>query len=173
MKRNHWKNYRLVAVLVILVLGLAGCAAKQTAPEQAAPEAKAANLTIVPAKTVLSPALIGKTPILISGSGFEAKEMVLVELVLPPGVTVKTVPPGENVGIANAYADENGNLSTKIGAIAVMNWFFQVGWKPGMKPDFKQASPLRPGIYEMLAEGMNSGAVGKATLELIPPPKKK
>ncbi len=167
MKHYHWKKIFSITILVLLTFGLLGCASMQTAPK-----AKKASLTVVPAKTVLSPGLIRK-PIQMNGSGFTAGEMVVVEMVLPPGVTVKTVPKGENVGLAYATADGNGSFTAKVGAVAVLNWFFQVGWTPNMKPDFKQARPLKPGVYKIVAEGMDSGALGEATLEFIPPPKKK
>jgi len=135
--------------------------------------AAGAGLTVVPDKTVLSPALIRK-PIQFKGSGFSAKEMVMVEMVLPPGVKVKTVPEGEKVGIAFGTADEKGNFLAKMAPTATLNWLFQVGWTPNMKPNLKQAKPLPPGKYEIIASGMDSGKEAKSTLELLkPPPKKK
>ncbi|MCP4749260.1 MAG: hypothetical protein GY866_00055 [Proteobacteria bacterium] len=190
MKRYHWKKCVGFTALAILIVGLLSCSTQQAAApqEDAAPQKAAApqktaapapqaaapqaTLTVTPAKTVLSPALI-KNPIQIAASGFTAKEMVVVELVLPPGVTVKTVPEGENVGLAYATADETGNIATKIGPAAVLNWFFQVDWTPNMKPVFAKAKPLKPGIYGIVAEGMDSGVVVKGSLEFVPPPKKK
>jgi len=96
-----------------------------------------------------------------------------VEMVLPPGVKVKGVAKGENVGLAFATADDKGNFLAKMSPISTLNWFFQVGWTPNMKPDFKQAKPLKPGKYEIIATGMDSDLVGKATLEFLVPPKKK
>jgi hypothetical protein len=167
MKCDHWKKLFSIPILVLFTFGLLGCAGMQTAPK-----AKMASIAVIPAKTVLSPALI-KKPIQITGSGFEAKETVVIEMVIPPGVTVKTVPEGENVGLAFATADEKGNITAEVGAVAVLNWFFQVGWTPNMKPVFEEATPLKPGKYTIVAEGMDSGAKGEAVLEFIPPPKKK
>jgi hypothetical protein len=96
-----------------------------------------------------------------------------VDLVPGPGVTIKGVDKGENVGLAFATADKKGNFLAKMSPISTLNWFFQVGWTPNMKPDFKKAKPLKPGKYEIVATGMDSGAMGNAILELVPPPKKK
>ncbi len=148
----------------LLIFGLLGCAALKPG--------RKAKLQVVPDKTFLSPALF-KKPIQFKGSGFDPKEMVVVEMVLPPGVKVKAVPEGENVGLAYATTDDKGNIVAKMAPTATLNWFFQVGWTPNMKPDFKKARPLRPGKYEIVASGMASGATGKAILELVPPPKKK
>jgi hypothetical protein len=130
------------------------------------------KLVVTPDKTVLSPALIRK-PITFSGSGWKPKEMVVVELVLPPGVKMKGVTEGEDVGLAFANADADGNFKAKMGPMATLNWFFQVGWTPLLKPDFKQASPLRPGVYTIKASGVDSELKANATLTFLPPPKKK
>ena len=164
MKGYRWKALMSCFCVGLLIFGLLGCAALKPG--------RKAKLQVIPDKTFLSPALF-KKPIQFKGSGFDSKEMVVVEMVLPPGVKVKAVPEGENVGLAYATADDKGNIAAKMAPTATLNWFFQVGWTPNMKPDFKQAKPLRPGKYEIIATGMDSGAVGKAVLELVPPPKKK
>ena len=70
--------------------------------------------------------------------------------------------------------DEKGAFVSKMHPLSTLNWFFQVGWKPTMKPDFKQAKPLPPGKYRIEATGMISGKTAKASLEFLkPPPKKK
>lgn len=130
------------------------------------------KLVVTPEKTVLSPALI-KKPIAFSGSGWKPNEMVVVDLVLPQGVKVKGIKEGEDVGIAFATADANGNFKAKMAPTATLNWFFQVGWTPLLKPDFKQARPLQPGVYTIKASGMDSELKAKTTLTILPPPKKK
>jgi hypothetical protein len=164
MKHDYWKIWGSILFAGLLMFGFLGCAAMQPAPK--------AELQVIPDKTFLSPALF-KKPIQFKGSGFGPKEMVVIEMVLPPGVKVKSVPEGENVGLAYATADERGNITAKMAPTATLNWFFQVGWTPNMKPDFKKARPLRPGKYEIVASGMDSGATGRSVLELVPPPKKK
>lgn len=62
---------------LLMVLGLSAGSALGGTP----------GLVITPDKTVLSPALI-KKPIMITGSGWMANEMVVINLLLPKGVTV-------------------------------------------------------------------------------------
>jgi len=96
-----------------------------------------------------------------------------MEMVLPPGVKIKTVNDGENVGLAYTNADEEGNFQAAMAPTATLNWFFQVGWTPLLTPDFKQMKPLSPGFYEIQAVGMDSEAVGRASLTILARPKKK
>jgi hypothetical protein len=131
------------------------------------------KLNVEPAKTVLSPALI-KAPIVFTGFGYQPKETVIVDLIIPPGVTMKGLKEGEDrVGVAYGTADEKGNFRAPVGPTALLNWFFQVGWTPMLTPDFKEAKPLPPGTYEFEAAGMDSEKTSKTTLELLPPPPKK
>ena len=161
MKGYRWIVWGIVLAMGLLIAGLpAGSAI-----------AADAKLVVTPDKTVLSPALI-KKPIQFTGSGFGAKELVMVELVVPPGVTVKTVPKDEDVGLAFGKADDKGAFTAKMHPVSTLNWFFQVGWTPNMKPDFKKAKPLPPGKYQIKAEGMISGKTAKATLEFLKPPPK-
>ena len=76
-------------------------------------------LVVNPDKTVLSPALL-KKPIMITGSGWKPGEIVVVNMILPQGVTVKGVNPGDPVGIANGTADAQGAFKTKVGET---EWF--------------------------------------------------
>ncbi len=161
------KGYRWIVCGIVLALGL--LIAGLPAGNALAADAK---IVVTPEKTVLSPALI-KKPIQFTGSGFAAKELVMVELVVPAGVTVKTIPKGENVGLAFGKADDKGVFAAKMHPVSTLNWFFQVGWTPNMKPDFKQAKPLPPGKYEIEASGMISGKTAKASLEFLKPPPKK
>ncbi|MBW2283469.1 MAG: hypothetical protein JRF65_02585 [Deltaproteobacteria bacterium] len=164
MKKNRWKQLGLFLITGMIVVALGACAAFQPAPK--------ATLKITPDKTVLTPGLL-KKPIVFSGSGFEPNEIVVIEMLLPKGVTVKGVPEGENAALGNGTADDKGNLMTKMGAMTTLNTLFQVGWTPLIKPDFKQATPLPPGTYDVIATGMYSDIEAKATLTLLPPPKKK
>jgi hypothetical protein len=164
------KGYRRYMWVIFLILGFAtiglwGCAG--TTP--ASPKAK---LEVIPSETALTPALL-KKPIMFKGSEFAPNEMVVVDLMIPKGVKIKTVGDDEDyVGLAFGNADEKGNFEAKMGATATLNWLFQVGWTPNMKPVFKEATPLPPGEYQIRASGAESDAVGMATLKLVPPPKK-
>jgi hypothetical protein len=132
-----------------------------------------ARLGVTPEKAVLSPALI-KNPIVFNGSGWKPNEMVVVNLVVPEGVKVKEVKEGEDVGIAAAAADADGNLTAKVGPLSVLMTVFQVGWDDNkMKPDFKQATPLPPRTYDIRAIGLDSEMVAKTKITLVAPPKKK
>ena len=149
-----------------LVLGALSC---QTLKSFIGPKA---TLEVAPPEIFLSPALI-KKPVTFKGSGFESKEMVTVEMVLPPGLKMKGVSEGDDVGIAVATADEKGNFSAAMGPMATLNWFFQVGWTPLLRPNFKEAKPIPPGEYKINATGLESDRVATSTLKIVPPPKKK
>ena len=132
-----------------------------------------AKLVAAPTKTVLSPALI-KKPITFHGSGWKPEEMVVINLIIPPGVSVKGVKKGEDVGIAWANADAEGILKAKVGPLALLMTFFQVGWDDKkMKPDFKKATPLPAGEYTVQAIGLGSELKANTILTLLAPPKKK
>jgi len=157
-------------MLFVIIPGLAIGAISFQAPKLLA--GPMATLVIAPAEIFLSPALF-KKPVTFKGSGFEPKEMVSVEMVLPPGLKMKGIKEGEDVGIAVGTADENGNFTAAMQPIATLNWFFQVGWTPLLKPNFKEAKPIPPGIYKINATGLFSDRVATSNLKIVPPPKKK
>ena len=160
-RSNMWV---ILLILGILIMGLSGCSMMQPKPT--------AQLEVIPSETVLTPALL-KKPIVFKGSGYAPNEMVIVDLMIPKGVKIKSVGEDEeSVGLAFANADENGNFQAKMGAMATLNWFFQVGWTPNIKPVFKEATPLPPGEYKIRSTGAESDKFGMATLTLLPPPKK-
>jgi hypothetical protein len=156
----------LFLIVLIVMFGAFGC---QTLQSLTGPKA---TLEIAPAETFLSPALIRK-PVTFKGSGFAPKEMISVEMVLPPGLKMKGVAAGEDVGIAVGTADDNGNFTAAMKPTATLNWFFQVGWTPLLRPNFKEARPIPPGVYTINATGLDSERIGTATLKIVPPPKKK
>ena len=160
--RNNWWVVSLI--LGFLIAGLWGCAGMQNRPT--------AQLEVVPNETALTPALL-KKPVMFKGSGYAPNEMVIVDLMIPKGVKIKSVSEDEeSVGLAFANADENGDFQAKMGATATLNWFFQVGWTNNFKPNLKEASPLPPGEYDIRATGMESDLFGMTTLKIVPPPKK-
>jgi len=158
------KIVTLTLILPGLVLGALSWAGTASAAD--------ASLEVIPAETFLSPALI-KQPVSFKGSGFAPNEMITIEMILPEGLEVKGVKKGEDVGIAVADADEKGSFTAAMQPTATLNWFFQVGWTPLLKPDFKQAKPLPPGDYKIRATGLDSDTMAVSTLKIIPPPKKK
>jgi len=161
------KALKIVALTLILpglVLGAVFCAGTASAGDT--------TLEVAPAEFFLSPALI-KKPVTFKGSGFAPNEMITIEMILPEGVTVKGVGKGEDVGIALADADDKGCFTAAMKPIATLNWFFQVGWTPLLKPNFKEAKPIPPGIYKIRATGLDSDKTATSTLKIVPPPKKK
>ncbi len=157
----------LFVIIPSLVLGAISC---QTLQSAVGPKAK---LEVSPAETFLSPALIRK-PVTFTGSGFAPDEMITVEMVLPSGMKMKGLKEGENVvGIAVGNSDGKGNFKAAMKPIATLNWFFQVGWTPLLKPNFKEAKPIPPGVYKITATGLDSDRVGTSSLKIVPPPKKK
>ncbi len=161
MKSYKWMVWGALAVAALVI-------AAQSVDTARAEEAK---ILVVPEKAVLTPDLL-KEPIQFKGTGFGPGEVVVVELIPPAGLKVKAVAEGENVGLAFATTDDKGAFDAKMSPVATLNWIFQVGWTPNMKPDFKEAKPLPPGSYQILATGMTSGKAAKATLELLKPPPK-
>ena len=163
-------RYFKIIILFVIIPGLVlGALACQTLQSLTGPKA---TLEIAPAEIFLSPALIRK-PVTFKGSGFAPKEMISVEMVLPPGLKMKGITEGEDVGIAVATSDANGNFTAAMGPMATLNWFFQVGWTPLLKPNFKEARPVPPGVYTINATGLDSDRVATSTLKIVPPPKKK
>jgi len=158
------KIITLTWILPVLVLGVLMWSGPAFAADP--------TLEVIPAETFLSPALI-KQPVSFKGSGFAPKEMITIEMILPEGVTVKGVNKGEDVGIAMATADENGVFTSAMQPTATLNWFFQVGWTPLLKPDFKEAKPIPPGEYKIRATGLDSDREALSTLKIVPPPPKK
>ncbi len=161
------KVARIIMLFLIVPVLILGC---QTLQTTAGP---VATLEVIPAETFLSPALI-KKPVTFKGSGFSPGEMISVEMMLPPGLKMKGLQEGEKaVGIAIGTADEKGDFTAAMKPVATLNWFFQVGWTPTLKPNFKEARPIPPGDYDIKATGLESDRTATSVLKIVPPPKKK
>src|SRR5512136_1876111 len=118
MKKCSW--------FLSIVLTIALLVACQSAPPS--PDCTISPLPVPPAppespplKVVLLttlPAMLSilQTRMYFSGSGYQPKEMVVVEMDVPPGVEIPAVKPGEPVGVAFAYADEKGNFTADVAA---------------------------------------------------------
>jgi hypothetical protein len=160
---------KIAALCIIapaLLLGAVSCQTLQTSGPKA-------TLEVIPSETFLSPALF-KKPVTFKGTGFGPKEMISVEMVLPPNLKMKGLAEGEDVvGLAVGDTDEKGNFTAAMKPIATLNWFFQVGWTPLLKPNFKEAKPIPPGVYKINATGLDSDRTASSTLKIVPPPKKK
>ena len=71
MDRLGWNQLGLFLILGLTVVALGACATMKPGPK--------ATLKITPDKTVLTPQLL-KEPIVFSGSGFEPKEIIVIEM---------------------------------------------------------------------------------------------
>ena len=164
---NSFKKIIVVLSLLMFFLPLVACSTLSQPPKPKATVAAA------PEKVELAFPAILKVPIVFTGTGWKPKEMVVVDMVLPPGVEMKGVKPGEDVGIAYGEADDAGNFKGEVPATAKLNTIFRVGWTPIMAPDPKTLNPIPPGIYKVKASGADSGAVATTTLEFVAPAPKK
>jgi len=164
---NSFRKIIIVPSLLMLVLTFVACSTLFPPPKPKA------TVAVTPTQVELKfPDILG-VPIVFTGTGWSPKEMVVVDMVLPPGVEMKGVKPGEDVGIAYGEADDAGNFKGDVPATAKLNTIFRVGWTPILAPDPKTLNPIPPGVYTIKASGADSGAVATTTLEFIAPAPKK
>jgi len=163
---NSFRKMIIVLSLLMFLLPLAACSTLFPPPKP--------QVTVAVAPTQVELAFPGilRVPIVFTGTGWKPKEMVVVEMVLPPGVEMKGVKPGEDVGIAYGEADDAGNFKGEVPATAKLNTIFRVGWTPILAPDPKTLNPIPPGAYKIKASGADSGAMATTTLEFVAPIKK-
>ena len=171
------KKFSWLLFLVMIVSLLGAC---QSAPPKdmtigplpvppASPEPPPLKVTL---PTTL-PAMLGilRTRIYFSGEGYQPKEMVVVEMDVPPGVEIPAVKPGEPVGVAFAYADEQGNFTADVEAMTKIQTFLRGTILPTLAPDPKSFKPIPHGIYTFRSIGTESGRVGVSKVEFVPPGK--
>ena len=163
---DSFRKMIIVLSLLMFLLPLAACSTLFPPPKP--------QVTVAVAPTQVELAFPGilRVPIVFTGTGWKPKEMVVVEMVLPPGVEMKGVKPGEDVGIAYGEADDAGNFKGEVPATAKLNTIFRVGWTPILAPDPKTLNPIPPGAYKIKASGADSGAMATTTLEFVAPIKK-
>jgi hypothetical protein len=164
---NSFKKIIIVLSLLMFLLPFVSCSTLFPPPKPKA------TVTVTPEKVELAFPGILRVPIVFTGTGWKPKEMVVVEMVLPPSVEMKGVKPGEDVGIAYGEADDAGNFKGEVPVTAKLNTLFRVGWTPIMAPDPKTLNPIPPGVYNIKASGSDSGVVATTTLEFIAPAPKK
>jgi hypothetical protein len=160
---NSLKKIIIVLTLLMFLLPLVACSTLFPPPKPKA------TVTVTPAQVELAFPAILKVPIVFTGTGWSPKEMVVVDMVLPPDVKIQGVKPGEDVGIAYGEADEAGNFKGEVPATAKLNTIFRVGWTPILAPDPKTLNPIPPGVYTIKASGADSGAIVTTTLEFVKP----
>jgi len=163
---NAFKKIMTLLILFISLFSLVSCSALFPPPKPKS------TVAVTPEKVELKFPDIMRVPIVFTGTGWSPNEMVVVDMVLPPGVEMKGVKPGEDVGIAFGQADEAGNFKAEVPPTAKLNTLFRVGWTPILAPDPKTLNPIPPGVYTIKASGADSGAVATTTLEFLAPIKK-
>jgi hypothetical protein len=163
---NSFKKIIIVLSVLIFLLPLMACSTLFPPPKPKA------TVAVAPTQVELAFPGILKVPIVFTGTGWAPREMVVVDMVLPPGVQIQGVKPGEDVGIAYGQADEAGNFKGEVPAMAKLNTIFRVGWTPILAPDPKTLNPIPPGVYTIKASGADSGVVATTTLEFTAPVKK-
>lgn len=164
-QRNIWGSFFAIVLIVLYFTG--------STIVKANSEAK---LQVIPENIIVSPALL-KEPPKFKGAGFIPKELVLVDIIIPKGMEVLGLEKGEDkVGLAFTYAGDQGDFEVAMDSMAIMQTLLQVPWvqtETGAKPDFKQARGFPPGVYTILAIGMDSELRVMGTLTILPPPVKK
>ena len=160
---NSFKKIIIVLSLLILLLPFVACSTLFPPPK---PQS---TVAVTPAQVELAFPGILKVPIVFTGTGWKPKEMVVVDMVLPPGVQMQGVKPGEDVGIAYGEADEAGNFKGEVPGSAKLNTFFRVGYTLILSIDPKTLNPIPPGVYKIKASGADSGALATTTLEFVKP----
>jgi hypothetical protein len=164
---NSFRRIIIVLSLLMFLLSFVSCSTLFPPPKP-----KATVAVTPPQVELVFPGIL-RVPIVFTGTGWKPKEMVVVEMVLPPGVQIQGVKPGEDVGIAYGEADDAGNFKGEVPATAKLNTLFRVGWTPIMAPDPKTLNPIPPGVYTIRASGADSGVVAITTLEFVAPAPKK
>ncbi|MBM4340705.1 MAG: hypothetical protein FJ110_14325 [Deltaproteobacteria bacterium] len=159
---------KIMIVLSFLIFILPFIACKTLSP----PPKLNVTVAVTPPQVELAFPAILKVPIVFTGTGWKPKEMVVVDMVLPPGVQMQGVKPGEDVGIAYGEADNAGNFKAEVSASSKLNTFFRVGYTLILSIDPKTLNPIPPGVYKIKASGADSGAVATTTLEFVAPVKK-
>ena len=165
----HCFSYKkaLVAAITIalLLLPIVGCA-----PEEAAPPA-AGSIHVTPSSLELAFPLMLVIPINFNGTGWQPGEAIAIELVLPPGVQMKGVEPGENAPVAFAYADEEGNFNTSMVTTTKILTIFRGDLdltRPGnVVPE--SINPIPPGTYTIEAIAVLSGSSNETTITFTAP----
>jgi hypothetical protein len=160
---NSIRKIIIVLSLLMFLLPFVACSTLFPPPKPKA------TVAVAPEKVELAFPGILRVPIVFTGTGWAPKEMVVVDMVLPAGVEMKGVKPGEDVGIAYGEADDAGNFKGEVPVTAKLNTIFRVGWTDKLVPDYKTLNPIPPGVYTIKASGTDSGALATTTLEFVKP----
>jgi len=163
---NSFRKIMIVLSLLMFLLPFMACSTLFPPPKPKV------TVAVTPEKVELKFPDIMRVPIVFTGTGWTPKETVVIDMVVPQGVEMKGVKPGEDVGIAFGQADEAGNVKAEVTPMGKMNTIFRVGWTPIFAPDPKTLNPIPPGVYTFKASGTDSGGLATTTLEFVAPIKK-
>src|SRR4030042_5120436 len=158
---NSFRKIMIVLSLLMFLLPFVSCSTLFPPPKPKA------TVAVTPPQVELAFPGILRVPIVFTGTGWKPKEMVVVDMVLPPSVEMNGVKPGEDVGIAYGEADDAGNFKGEARVTAKLNTIFRVGWTDKLVPDYKTLNPIPPGVYTIKASGTDSGALATTTLEFV------
>jgi len=165
----HWFGYKktlVVAISIALLLSpIVGCAPEEVAPPPAG------TIGVTPDSLELAFPLMLVVPINFSGTGWQPGEAIAIELVLPPGVEMKGVEPGENAPVAFAYADEEGNFNTSMEVTTKILTIFRgdldLTREGNVVPE--SINPIPPGTYTIEAISVLSGSSNETTITFTAP----
>jgi len=120
------------------------------------------SLKTDPASVPMNPAAMAGMKII--GAGFGSEDRIQIVLV--------KVNKGQDVPVASADADKDGNFTTTMNMLSILQGFFNFRFKGGKPLPDPQNPPCPPGKYTMKATSWDSDAEATCELEITPPPKK-
>lgn len=122
-----------------------------------------ASIKTDPASVAMNPKAMATMKII--GAGFGAEDRVQIVLV--------KANKGQDVPVGSADADKQGNFTTRMNILSILQGFFNFRFKGGKPLPDPKNPPCPPGKYTVKATSWDSNAVATYELEIIPPPKKK
>ena len=160
MKKNKQVITVIIPMFFIICIFTCGAALADNA---------GATVQVSPASVAVDKAIF-KTPIVFHGSGWKPGEVVSVEMVIPPGLKIPAVDPGEDAGIAVGKVDEKGDFKCKMGGMTKVITLFRGTIDPVLfKPIPETLKPIPPGKYTFKASGMTSGSEATTSIEFLKP----
>ena len=121
-----------------------------------------ASIKTDPASVAMNPKAMATMKII--GAGFGAEDRVQIVLV--------KANKGQDVSVASADADKDGNFTTTMNMLSILQGFFNFRFKEGKPVPDPNNPPCPPGKYTMKAKSWDSDAEATCELEITPPPKK-
>ena len=144
---------KLPVMTLVLAVGLA---------LTGSPALAGASLKTDPAEVMYGPPTMVKMKII--GSGFGPGDRVQIVLV--------KANKSQDVPVASVDADKDGNFTTTMNMLSILQGFFNMRFKQGKPVPDPKNPPLPPGKYMMKASSWDSPATASYELNITPPPKK-